>query len=82
MRSYKTIQVEEKEIYEIICDKCGQVIQPEDNAIEWQEHCHIEFVGGYGSIFGDDNEIECDLCQYCLYELIGKFCYINGEKQK
>lgn len=81
MRNYKTVQIEEEEITDIVCDKCGKVITPNDMT-EWQETIRIEFVGGYGSVFGDENYVTCDLCQKCLDELIGKFCYINGEKQK
>lgn len=81
MRNYKTVQVIQKEIINIVCDKCGRVTTPDD-VMEYQEGCCIEFIGGYSSVFGDDNHITCDLCQRCMYELIGKFCYINGAKQK
>ena len=81
MRNYKVITVEQEELTDIICDKCGRVVLPDD-VIEWQECFHTGFIGGYGSVFGDGNKVECDLCQNCLYELIDKFCYINGAKQK
>lgn len=81
MRNYKIKTVEVEEIEDITCDKCGRVITPED-IMEWQESVRIEFIGGYNSIFGDENYVTCDLCQHCLYELIGKFCCINGVKQK
>ena len=81
MRNYKIVQIEDEKIVDITCDKCGLVITPDD-IIEGQEGCHIEFIGGYGSVFGDENHVTCDLCQHCLHDLIGKFCYINGVKQK
>ena len=82
MRNYKTIQVTEKEVTDIICDRCGRIIKsdPAGDIIEWQEFQYISFIGGYGSVFGDNNEITCDLCQHCLWDLIGKFCYVNGDK--
>ena len=58
------------------CDKCGEIIE---NDIELQEAYSIRFTGGYSSVFGDMNSVECDLCQSCLYDLIGDFCaYNNG----
>lgn len=49
------------------CDKCNKEIIDE---LELQEILSIDFIGGYKSIFGDNNHINCDLCQSCLYELI------------
>ena len=42
--------------------------------MELQEAYTIRFMGGFTSVFGDMNEVNCDLCQQCLYELIGEFC--------
>jgi hypothetical protein len=36
--------------------------------------------GGCASVFGDGNEVSCDLCQGCLKELIGDFCIYNTER--
>ena len=58
----------------LICDKCGKEIT---DVLEKQEAYSIHFIGGYASIFGDGIEVQCDLCQHCLKELIGKFCYIK-----
>lgn len=30
------------------------------------EFHHIKFIGAYGSIFDDMDEVECDICQHCL----------------
>lgn len=49
----------------IECDKCHKIYDSED-FYEIQEFHHIDFVGGYGSIFGDMTHIECDICQHCL----------------
>lgn len=56
------------------CDKCHK--QYDIDTYEAQEFHHIHFTGGYGSIFGDGVEVECDLCQHCLKEFIG--CYYRG----
>lgn len=76
---YETKTFEYKEVTKIVCDRCKREITPADNVIEWQESYTIEFEGGYGSVFGDGNGVQCDLCQRCLKELIGDFCVYNGE---
>lgn len=61
----------------IECDRCHKKYDADRSSmdvIEVQEFHHVGFTGGYGSIFGDERTIECDLCQYCLKELIGEFC--------
>lgn len=65
MRHYKTVAVEEEQLTHIECDACGRKISTDD-FIELQEMCHINFIGGYGSIFGDNVEVDLDICQYCL----------------
>lgn len=52
-----------------ICDKCAKKVTVDD-MIEWQEFYHIRLTGGYGSVFGDTEEVKCDLCQKCLLEMI------------
>jgi hypothetical protein len=74
MRKYKVKKVTQK-TYTLIsttCDRCKKVIDPDD-IVENQEICFIRFTGGYGSVFGDGAEVECDICQRCLKELIGGF---------
>ncbi len=55
------------------CDKCKKVFDIKDT-MEIQEFHHIQFEGGFGSVFGDGERVECDLCQGCLYDMI-KDCY-------
>ncbi len=59
-----------------ICDRCKKRIEAND-VFEFQEMHHIRFVGGYGSIFGDETSVKCDLCQNCLLELIGNYARIE-----
>jgi antitoxin CcdA len=77
------IEIEKKQVTQDvivtkICDDCGKKVTYEDykNGIEpdvweWQEFYHIWFTGGYGSIFGDGEEVKIDLCQHCLKKRIG-----------
>jgi len=59
-------------------DKNGQgVITDQRDMWEISEMHHIDFTGGYGSIFGDGNSVRCDLCQHCLRDLIRPFARIE-----
>ena len=62
------------EFYSITCDKCGKTFE---NDLEIQEFHHIDYFGGYGSVFGDMNKVECDICQHCLKEMIGDIIRVN-----
>ena len=75
MREHKSIMVEKAELVSFKCDKCKKELI--DDEFELQEAHSIHFTGGYTSVFGDMNIVECDLCQQCLYELIGDFCVYN-----
>lgn len=56
----------------ITCDVCGKVfdLNTTDGILETQEFLFIDFVGGYSSVFGDFNHIECDICQHCLKKFL------------
>ena len=61
----------------IVCDKCGEKYNVEDDCLEAQEFLHIRFTGGYGSVFGDMSRIQCDICQHCLFEMIKDIFHIK-----
>jgi hypothetical protein len=57
----------------VICDICGAAYSTElssDEIFEAQEFISIRRQGGYGSIFGDEEPIEVDICQYCFKKLV------------
>jgi hypothetical protein len=58
----------------IVCDICHKTFDYENDIFEVQEFHHIRFTGGYGSVFGDESEVECDICQHCLKKLVGEYC--------
>jgi len=71
----KVIEEIEKTV-SITCDICNKIYidSIENNDIlEIQEFTHINFTGGYGSIFGDGDEIKLDICQHCLKEKLGQY---------
>jgi hypothetical protein len=79
MKNYtvKSQYVEVRSLKSITCDICKKVYDGEDY-VETQEFLHINFTGGYGSIFGDMKTVECDICQHCLMKMIkGKYRITN-----
>lgn len=48
----------------IRCDRCG--LESRHDEVEFQEFACINMLAGYGSIFGDGNHVQIDLCQHCL----------------
>ena len=80
MKKYKEVLIKSNDIEKIICDCCKKEFYAEKDEMEIQEMQHIRFVGGFNSIFGDGNIIECDLCQKCLANLLGKYLRINSEQ--
>lgn len=79
MITYDTKLQDVEIIISVTCDKCKEVISTDD-LVGIQEMHHIRHQGGYGSIFGDGNEVCCDLCQHCLRDLISDFFRIKGDK--
>lgn len=76
MKITTKIQTEYDQTIALKCDICGKTY---DDIFEIQEFLLIDFVGGYGSIFGDGDTVECEICQYCLKDIIGKICRIKGQ---
>jgi hypothetical protein len=65
-------KVKTEVVTELICDFCGKVAHKDKDVFEFQEFHRVDFTAGYGSVFGDGNNVECDICQYCLHALIAK----------
>jgi ribosomal protein S17E len=74
MKQTKIIQKEVEEVIKITCDVCKKSYDTNkdtsDDFLEIQEFHHINFIGGYASVFGDGDKIECDICQNCLKKMI------------
>ena len=64
--------LEYKEFVGITCSVCKTFYKAEDT-MELQEFHHINFTGGYASVFGDMSEIRCNICQRCLEIMIGDY---------
>ena len=74
MIKYRTVikKTKVKFFEKFICDKCKKELNEDD--MDLQETYSIKFIGGFTSIFGDEVKVSCDLCQHCLFEMIGEIC--------
>ena len=80
MITYKKVKVSKPVAY--TCDKCGKTYEIDGTFVdqmEAQEFLHINFTGGYGSVFGDMNNVQADICQRCLKPLIASFARTRSE---
>jgi hypothetical protein len=66
----KPVTIESYEIESVTCDVCHTEYT---DIQELQEFHHINFRGGYSSLFGDETEVKCDICQHCLKPMIEKY---------
>jgi hypothetical protein len=62
-------------VTQIKCDRCGKEVARDD--LGFQEMTSIDFKGGYGSIFGDGNRVEIDLCEPCLRDTLGTWLRVK-----
>jgi len=61
------------------CDRCGTRAENPDT--EFFEFISIAYKAGYGSIFGDGNRVEIDLCQTCLKATLGRWIRIREDER-
>jgi len=61
---------------EIRCDRCGRVALLGD--AEFEEMVCIDSRAGYGSVFGDGNDLLVDLCQHCFKDVLGPWLRVSG----
>lgn len=68
-----------KRVEFVECDSCHKQFHPTkmDDYIEYGEILSINYHGGYGSIFGDGANIQCDLCQHCLKKILGQYIRLS-----
>ena len=76
MLQYKPVTVDK---LICVCDRCGKTMEQGIAEIEWQERFIVSFRAGYGSIFGDGNLVECDLCQDCVQSIMGKWLRVTQD---
>ena len=64
LKTFETVSV----VHQLRCDRCGK--ESERGEVGFEQMTSIGFVAGYGSIFGDGNRVEIDLCETCLHNTL------------
>lgn len=67
------IESHQHDVAVVVCDRCGKRMQDEEFDNAYNNRTQIRFRAGYASLFGDGNKVEGDLCDRCLYELLGPY---------
>lgn len=73
-----------KEMGGFTCNRCYKTyisgLTVEDD-IECSEMVHIDWTGGYGSVFGDMDSFELTLCQDCFKEIMGLYVICTKKRK-
>lgn len=56
------------------CDRCKRHADADD--AEFHEFLTIDRQAGYGSVFGDGQQLKLDLCQHCVKTVLGDWMKI------
>lgn len=64
-------------IKQLVCDRCGREAELDGTDCEFHEFSSISYKAGYGSVFGDGNKVEIDLCQHCVKETLATWLRIT-----
>jgi hypothetical protein len=75
MKTFKTVTIQK--ITALVCDGCGLEAKPDDYG--FHEFISVNQRCGYGSIHGDGNKIETDLCQQCFADMCGDSLKVINE---
>lgn len=62
-------------VHSLCCDRCGSEARRDE--AEFQEFVSIDLVAGYGSVFGDGNSVQLDLCAVCIQVLASKWIRVT-----
>ncbi len=68
-----TIENHSKPVKVVTCDRCGKHMAEDAPATGYNNRTQIRFRAGYASLFGDGSKVEGDLCDACLYDLLGRY---------
>ncbi len=75
--AHKNKKIEVDDLCGITCDVCKTKYE---DPVGMGAFFHLQKTFGYGSIFGDGNKIECDVCELCLKEVLGQYLRINEQE--
>jgi len=58
------------------CDVCGE-LYPADS-VEGKQFVNYRATGTSESVFGEGNNIECDICETCMYSTFANYMRITN----
>lgn len=70
------IEQRQHQVKVVVCDRCGKSMSDDLPYEGYNNRTQIRFRAGYGSLFGDGNKVEGDLCDACLHQLLGRYLRI------
>ncbi len=73
------VEVEQKRLVDVTCDVCKKKFDVKEETFEIQEFKFIRIHGGYGSVWGDGDVYEIDICQHCMKEKFGENARLVAE---
>ncbi len=77
MKIFNEVVEKRKRLVGCKCDRCKITYSIDEDVLEIQEFFHINYIAGYGSVFGDMNSVRADICQHCLKEVLGDVLIIG-----
>lgn len=75
---YRDEQVKRTVVTGFECNRCGQ-FYPADDFVEMQERLSWVNACGFGSVFGDGNRVELELCQSCVQAVLGEYLTVHED---
>ena len=72
LKTFETVSVD----HQLRCDRCGKGAERGD--VGFEQMTSIDFKAGPGSIFGDGNRVEIDLCEICLHDTLGTWLQVRS----
>lgn len=73
----KHIQKHVDKVVGFVCNNCRVEFHEDVSYAEVIEIVHINFVGGYDSVWGDGSTVDITLCQRCCKELLGSVAEVT-----
>ena len=71
MINWKVVSEPVKKLVSVTCDVCKkEYTYKGEEGMEAQEFYSMQVNGGYGSVFGDGEEVFLDICQHCFKKLV------------
>lgn len=76
-REYREVEEEtpqlRKTLVSVTCDICKASFSPQVDLFEFSNIFNIDFIAGYGSIFGDGTRVTADFCEDCFKSKLGEY---------